>query len=124
MSGISRPSGIRSPRRPQTPAHNAGTDVSHSRRLVKVNFTTTVFKRPVGLLPLILLLCIAPTADPAPPWNVGYRTIAVQDALTGESFPVVLWYPTAAAPAPLFVTGALALCRFPAILCRRIAYEM
>jgi predicted dienelactone hydrolase len=73
---------------------------------------------------LILLLCITPTAEAAPPWNVGYRTIAVQDALTAASFPVVLWYPTPAAPAPLFVTGSLALCRFPAILCRRIAYEM
>jgi predicted dienelactone hydrolase len=74
--------------------------------------------------PLILLLCIAPAAEAAPPWNVGYRTITVQDALTGESFPVALWYPTPAAPAPLFVTGALSLCRLPAILCRWIAYEM
>jgi predicted dienelactone hydrolase len=83
-----------------------------------------VFKRPVGLLPLVLLLCIAPTAEAAPPWTVGYRTIAVQDVLTGESFPVALWYPTPAAPVPLFVTGSLSLCRFPAILCRGIAYEM
>lgn len=83
-----------------------------------------VFTRPGGLLPLILLLCIAATAEAAPPWNVGYRTAAVQDALTGEPFPVALWYPTPAAPAPLFVTGALSLCRLPAILCRWIAYEM
>ena len=83
-----------------------------------------VFKRPVGLLPLILLICIAPTAGAAPPWNVGYRTIAVQDTLTGESFPVALWYPTPAATVPLFVTGSLSLCRFPAILCRWIAYGM
>jgi predicted dienelactone hydrolase len=73
---------------------------------------------------LILLLFLAPTAEAAPPWNVGYRTIAVQDPLTGESFPVALWYPTSAAPAPFFVTGALSLCRLPAILCRWIAYEM
>ena len=77
-----------------------------------------------GLLPLVLLLCIAPTAKAAPPWNVGYRKIDVQDALTGESFPVALWYPTTAAPAPLFVTGSLSLCGFPAILCRWIAFEM
>src|SRR5262245_51018146 len=83
-----------------------------------------VVKRPAGFLSLILLLYVAPTADAAPPWNVGYREIAVQDALTGASFPVVLWYPTAAAPAPLFVTGSLSLCRLPAILCRGIAYEM
>ena len=63
-------------------------------------------------------------ADAAPPWNVGYRTIDVQDTLTGELFPVALWYPTGAAPAPLFVTGALSLCRLPAILCRWVAYEM
>ena len=83
-----------------------------------------VFKRPVGLLPLILLLCIAPTTEAAAPWNVGYRTIAVQAALTGESFPVALWYPTPAAPAALFVTGSLSLCQFPTILCRGMAYEM
>jgi predicted dienelactone hydrolase len=83
-----------------------------------------VFKRSVGLLFLILLLCIAPMAKAAPPWNVGYRTIAVQDALTGESFPVALWYPTPAPPAPLFVAGSLSLCRLPAILCRWIAFEM
>src|SRR5262245_23672155 len=83
-----------------------------------------VFKRPVGLLPLLLLLCIAPTAKAAPPWNVGYRTIAVQDVLTSESFPVALWYPTPTASTPLCVTGSLSLCRLPAILCRWIAFEM
>jgi predicted dienelactone hydrolase len=83
-----------------------------------------LFKRPGDLLPLILLLCIAPMAEAAPPWSVGYRTVAMQDALTGESFPVALWYPTLSATAPLFVTGSLSLCRFPAILCRWTAYEM
>jgi len=78
----------------------------------------------VGLLFLILLLCIAGTAAAAPPWNVGYRSITLQDPLTGEPFPVALWYPTPAAPAPLFVTGSLSLCRLPAFLCRRIAFEM
>lgn len=83
-----------------------------------------VFKRPMGLLPLILLLCIAPTAEAAPPWNVAYREVDLQDALTGDLFPVALRYPTLAVPAPLFVTGSLSLCRFPAVLCRRIAFEM
>jgi len=83
-----------------------------------------VFKRPTGLLPLILLLCIAPTAEAAPPWSVAYRQMDLQDALTGDLFPVALWYPTLVLPAPLFVTGSLSLCRFPAILCRRIAFEM
>ncbi len=81
-------------------------------------------KRHVGLLPLILFLCIASTAEAVPPSNVGYRAIAVRDALTDVSFPVVLWYPTLAAPAPLYVTGSLSPCRLPTILCREIAYEM
>jgi predicted dienelactone hydrolase len=86
--------------------------------------TSRAWHKAAGVLPLISLLCIAATADAAPPWNVGYRTIEVQDALTGEPFSVALWYPTAAAPAPLFVTGSLSLCRLPAFLCRWIAYEM
>lgn len=83
-----------------------------------------VFTRRVCLLSVVLLLSIAPTAEAAPSWNVGYRTIALQDAVTGESFPVALWYPTPAAPAHLFVTGSLSRCRLPAIVCRRIAFEM
>jgi len=78
----------------------------------------------VGLLLLLLLLCIAPPASAAPTGNVGYRSIDVRDALTGESFPVALWYPSPAAPAPLFVTGSLSLCRLPATLCRWISFEM
>ena len=66
------------------------------------------------LVPALLLLGIVSTAEAAPSWNVGYRTIALQDAVTGESFPAALWYPTAAAPVPLFVTGSLSLCRLPA----------
>ena len=80
--------------------------------------------RQVALVSLILLLGIAPTVESAPSWNVGYRTIDLRDGLTGESFPVALWYPTPAAPAPVFVTGSLSLCRLPAIVCRWIAFEM
>ena len=83
-----------------------------------------VFKGRGCLLPVVLLLFIVPTAEAASSWNIGYRTIALQDTVTGESFPVVLWYPTPAVPAPLFVTGSLSLCRLPAIVCRAIAYEM
>src|SRR5262245_18279244 len=83
-----------------------------------------IFKGPVGLMPLILFLCIAPTVQAAPPWNVGYRKIDVQDALSGDAFPVALWYPSPVAPAPLFMTGSLSPCRLPAILCRWIAFEM
>jgi hypothetical protein len=50
------------------------------------------------LLHVVLLLCIAATAEAAPAWNVGYRTIVLQDAVTGEPLPVALWYPTVAAP--------------------------
>jgi predicted dienelactone hydrolase len=79
---------------------------------------------PVGLLPILLLLCVVPAAHAAPSWNVGYRKLEVQDPLTGEPFPVALWYPTSAEPAPLFVTDALSPCGLPAMLCRWIAFEM
>ncbi len=81
-------------------------------------------KSLVGLMPLILSLCIAPMVHAAPPWNVGYRKIELQDALSGDLFPVALWYPTSAVPASLFMTGSLSPCRLPAILCRWIAFEM
>lgn len=82
--------------------------------------------RSAGLWPALLLLCGIGivTAEAAPPGSVGYRTITLPDAVTGESFPVALWYPTLAAPAPLYVTGSLSLCRLPAILCRQIAFGM
>jgi predicted dienelactone hydrolase len=83
-----------------------------------------VVKGPVGLMSVILLLCIAPAVQAASPWNVGYRNIDAQDGLSGESFPVALWYPTLAVPAPLFVTGSLSPCRLPTIFCRWIAFEM
>jgi len=82
------------------------------------------FACSAGLLAAILLFGFMTTADAAPPSNVGYRTITLPDPVTGESFPVALWYPTAAGPAPLFVTGSLSLCRLPAILCRQIAFGM
>ncbi len=75
-------------------------------------------------MPLILLLCIAPTVQAASSWDVGYRKIDVQDPLSDDSFPVALWYPTPAVPAALFITGSLSPCRLPAILCRWIAFEM
>ena len=53
-----------------------------------------------------------------------YRRIDLQDAATGEFFPVALWYPTRAAPAALLLTGSLSECRLPAMLCRLIGFEM
>ena len=83
---------------------------------------------PSSLTHLVLvglaLLGAAFTAEAAPSWNVAYRRIDVQDATTGERFPVALWYPTRAASAPLFLTGSLSACRLPAMLCRLIAFEM
>ena len=77
-----------------------------------------------GLLLLGLPLGVALTTAAAPASNVAYRRIDVQDPATGELFPVALWYPTRAAPVPLFLTGSLSACRLPAMLCRLIAFEM
>jgi predicted dienelactone hydrolase len=83
---------------------------------------------PSSLKHLVLvglaLLGVAFRTEAAPSWNVAYRRIDVQDTITGELFPVALWYPTRAAPAPLFLTGSLSACRLPAMLCRVIAFEM
>lgn len=84
----------------------------------------TIFKHLVGLVSFGVLLGVACTTETAPSSNVAYRRIDVQDAATGELFPVALWYPTRAAPAPLFLTGSLSGCRLPAMLCRLIAFEM
>ena len=77
-------------------------------------------------LSLILIVCITSPTHAAPTANAGYRQMVVQDALSGESFPVAVWYPTSAPSAPLFVTGSrsLSLCGLPAVLCRWIAFEM
>jgi len=78
------------------------------------------FKHLVGLV----LLGVAFTTGAAPSSNVAYRRIDVQDPVTGELFPAALWYPTRAAPAPVFLTGSLSVCRLPAMLCRWMAFEM
>ena len=39
-------------------------------------------------------------------------------------FPVALWYPTAAAPAQLYLTDSLTPCRLPSWLCRQLAFEV
>ena len=67
--------------------------------------------RLMGLMSLAMLLGVAFATEAAPSSNVAYRRIDVQDTVTGELFPVVLWYPTRAAPAPLFLTGSLSACR-------------
>jgi hypothetical protein len=77
-----------------------------------------------ALVWVVVLLGLAFTTEAAPASNVAYRRIDVQDAATGELFPVALWYPTRAAPAPLFLTGSLSRCGLPAMLCRLIAFEM
>jgi predicted dienelactone hydrolase len=79
-----------------------------------------IFQYVLGLV----LLGIAFTTEAAPSSNVAYRRIDVQDPATGELFPAALWYPTRAAPAPVFLTGSLSVCRLPAMLCRWMAFEM
>ena len=83
-----------------------------------------IFKHLVGLVSFGVLLGVAFTTEAAPSSNVAYRRIDVQDAATGELFPAALWYPTRAAPAPVFLTGSLSGCRLPTMLCRLIAFEM
>ena len=80
--------------------------------------------RLMSLMSLAMLLGLAFATEAAPSSNVAYRRIDVQDTVTGEWFPVVLWYPTHAAPAPLFVTGSLSVCSLPAMLCRLVTFEM
>ena len=78
----------------------------------------------MGLMSLALLLGAAFITEAAPSPNVAYRRIDVRDTVTGELFPVALWYPTRAAPAPLFLTGSLSVCRLPAMFCRLVTFEM
>ena len=80
--------------------------------------------RALGLVICGVLLGVTFAAGVAPSSNVAFRRIEVQDPATGELFPVALWYPTRAAPAPLFLTGSLSPCRLPAMLCRMITFEM
>ncbi|HEY3066866.1 MAG TPA: dienelactone hydrolase family protein [Methylomirabilota bacterium] len=82
------------------------------------------FPRVVGLVSIGMLLGAAPGTPATPSSNVAYRAINLEDATTGESFPVALWYPTRAAPAPLFLNASLSACGWPAMLCRLIAFEM
>ena len=76
----------------------------------------------LGLVALLVAAVL--TTDAGPSANVAYRRLDLHDAVTGESFPVAVWYPTAAPPAPLFVAGDLSACRLPAMRCRWIAFEM
>jgi len=76
------------------------------------------------LLVGLVLVGVAFSTEAVPSSNVGYRKIDVQDVATGDLFPVALWYPTRAAPSPLFLTGSLSGCGLPAMLCRFIAFEM
>jgi predicted dienelactone hydrolase len=87
--------------------------------------------RSAGILKFLLsvaafsmLLGIVPTAYSVTPWNVGYRKLDIHDPVSGELFPVAVWYPTRVPPTPLFLTGSVSACRLPAMLCRWIAFEM
>ena len=60
----------------------------------------------------------------AAPASVAFRRIELQDSLTGEAFPVALWYPTAAAPTELYLRDSLMPCRLPTLLCRQITFDV
>jgi predicted dienelactone hydrolase len=87
--------------------------------------------RSAGILKFLLSVAafsmlrgIVPTAYSVTPWNVGYRKLDIHDPVSGELFPVAVWYPTRVPPTPLFLTGSVSACRLPAMLCRWIAFEM
>jgi predicted dienelactone hydrolase len=86
--------------------------------------SAAILKLRVGVVVFGMFLSIVLTAHAAAAWNIGYRRLDVQDSVTGELFPVAVWYPTRVAPTPLFLTGSLAACSLPTILCRWIAFEM
>jgi len=82
-------------------------------------------KRHSAVLCLVMLLGVASIVPAAPPFNVGYRRIDIPDPLTGESFPVAVWYPSREKPDHLKITGDLSPCRLPILLCRLIgAFSM
>jgi len=53
-------------------------------------------KNPLSLVFVLLGFCFA--VEAASSSNVGYRRVEIQDIVTGETFPVVIWYPTSAQP--------------------------
>jgi predicted dienelactone hydrolase len=55
-----------------------------------------MLKKRLSLLFLLLGFCFA--VEAASFSNVGYRRIEIQDAVTGERFPVAIWYPTSVQP--------------------------
>src|SRR6266568_2690599 len=77
-----------------------------------------------GVVVFAILLGTAHTTPGATAWNIAYRRLDLRDPVTGELFPVAVWYPTRAAAAPLFLTGSLSACGLPTTLCRWIAFEM
>ena len=80
--------------------------------------------RAAGLVLLVVLLGAAAAGSAVTSYNVGYRRIDLQETTSGEPFPVALWYPTRATPAPLLLTAPLTPCRLPVMLCRLIAFEL
>jgi predicted dienelactone hydrolase len=77
-----------------------------------------------GMVVFSTLVCISFAAGAAVTWNVGYRQLDLPDPLSGELFPVAVWYPTQVTPTTVFLTESLSACRLPATLCRWLAYEM
>jgi predicted dienelactone hydrolase len=45
---------------------------------------------------LLTLVCAAAVADARTPFNVGFRQFELNDTITGETYPVAVWFPTRA----------------------------
>lgn len=55
-----------------------------------------MIKNSLGLVFVLLGFCFA--VEAASSSNVGYRRAEIQDTVTGEIFPVAIWYPSSAQP--------------------------
>src|SRR5262245_65978170 len=54
--------------------------------------------RVTPFVALLLALCVAPAEESAT--SVGFRQIEFPDAVTGQSVPLLIWYPTSQASRP------------------------
>lgn len=53
-------------------------------------------KYRAGAVVLLTLVCSTAAADAHTSFNVGFRQLELNDAVTGETYPVAVWFPTSA----------------------------